>query len=329
VKPFSKDDNGGDIVETSFLAQGLITAIEYFKSGNEREKTLTEDFQKLLNEIEWNWYQNGEKVLFWHWSPEYKFEKNHRISGYNECLITYVMAASSPYYAIDPEAYHTGWAREGEIKSNEVYYDLPLELEHRGIEKGGPLFWAHYSYLGLNPRNLKDKYADYWRHNTNHVLINQKYCIENPLNYKGYGENCWGLTSSYSIRDYEKVINEGNEIPDYSGTDPMVGYSGHRPDMDISVISPTAALSSFPYAPDECMKAARFFYELGDNLMGPYGFYDAFSLEHNWFPKKYLAIDQGPIIVMIENYRSGLLWHLFMKNTDVKAGLDRLGFIYE
>ena len=326
VKPFSKKDNGGDIVETAFLVQGMIAVIEYFKNGNEGERVLSEKLTELWHGVEWDWYQHGQNVLFWHWSPEYEWEMHHEITGYNECIIAYILGAASPTHPIRPETYHEGWARNGNIASNEEYYGMPLELEHRNTRRGGPLFWAHYSYPGLNPRNLKDKYADYWRHNRNHVLINRQYCIENPQNFEGYGENCWGLTSSYSIRNYHELPEDTS----FTGTDPMVGYAGHKPDRDRSVIAPTAALSSFPYAPEESMKVARFFYEeLGDKLMGPYGFYDAFSLEYDWFPKKYLAIDQGPIVVMIENYRSGLLWDLFMKNEDVQNGLKKLSFTYE
>ncbi len=329
AKPFSQYDNGGDIVETAYLVQGLVAVKQYFRNGNEREQRLSARMDSLWKGVEWDWYQQGEDVLYWHWSPDYGWKMDHKITGYNECLITYVMGASSPTHPIEPSAYHEGWAGGGTIRSNAEAYGMPLELAHHNAPRGGPLFWAHYSYLGLNPRNLKDRYADYWRHNRNHVLINRSYCMENPHQFEGYGTSCWGLTSSYSIRDYRKMMEENDSIPDYSGKDPVVGYAGHRPGRDRSVIAPTAALSSFPYAPEECMEVARFFYEqLGDRLMGPYGFYDAFSLEYNWFPKKYLAIDQGPIVVMIENYRSGLLWDLFMADEDVRNGLERLGFTY-
>jgi hypothetical protein len=234
---------------------------------------------------------------------------NHQIRGYNECLITYVLGASSLTHPITTDAYHLGWARGGEIRGENYKYGLLLDMNHNGDrEYGGPLFWAHYSYLGLDPRNLKDDYSDYWQHNRNHTLINYHYCVENPHQFKGYGENCWGLTASYSLK----------------------GYAAHSPANDLGVISPTAALSSMPYTPEESLRAARYFYDsLGSELMGPYGFYDAFSIEEDWFPQRYLAIDQGPIIVMIENYRSGLLWDLFMKNREVQAGLDRLGFRYK
>ncbi len=168
----------------------------------------------------------------------------------------------------------------------------------------GPLFWAHYSYLGLNPKGLYDQYADYWKLTQNQAKIHYKYALDNPKNFKGYGPNLWGLTSSYSMK----------------------GYSGHRPDKDLGVISPTAALSSFPYTPKESMQMLKHLYEEKDTLIGKYGPYDAFSLQHNWYLPRYLAIDQGPIPVMIENYRSGLLWELFMGNQDVQSGLKKLGF---
>lgn len=309
VKAFSQRDNGGDLVETAYLVQGLLTVRQYLDPEDPVESGLQERITGLCEGVEWDWYQNGgEAVLYWHWSTEYEWEMNHQVRGYNECLITYVLAASSTTHPIAEEAYHEGWGRGGEIRGQNYKYDLLLDMNHNGsVEYGGPLFWSHYSYLGLDPRELRDAYSEYWQHNVNHTLIDYYHCIENPLNYKGYGENCWGLTASYSIR----------------------GYAAHSPARDLGVISPTAALSSFPYTPEESMKAARFFYDsLGTKLFGPYGFYDAFSLEHDWFPQRYLAIDQGPIVVMMENYRTGLLWDLFMKNEEVQNGLEKLGFSY-
>jgi len=308
VRPFSSDDNGGDLVETSFLFQGLLCVRQYFQNGNNREKKLAGKIDKLWKEVEWDWYRGENKgnVLIWHYSPNFAWKKNHKIQGYNECLVTYVLAASSPTFPISPEVYHEGWAKKGEIAGGPTKYGYELPLKHSGSPGyGGPLFWAHYSFMGLDPRGLKDKYADYWKNNQNQVLIDYQYCIENPKKYMGYDSCCWGLTASYSVK----------------------GYSAHKPENDRGVISPTAALASMPYAPKESLAAMRYFYEkLGDKLWGPYGFYDAFSLSEGWFPKKYLAIDQGPIIVMIENYRSGLLWKLFMSSSEVKQGLKKLGF---
>lgn len=309
VKPFSPDDDGADLVESAYLLQGLIAVKQYFIDGNEREKELSARIDKLWREVQWDFHQKeGEKVMYWHWSPNVGWKMNFAVKGYNECLIMYVLGASSPTHPIDPAAYHLGWARNGEIMGNHEKYGYTLKLNHNGaLEQGGPLFWAHYSYLGLDPRKLTDKYANYWEHNVAHTMINYQHCVANQQQFKGYGENCWGLTASYSIN----------------------GYDAHMPSNDKGVISPTAALSSFPYSPEESMRAARYFYEnLGEKLMGPFGFYDAFSETAGWFPQKYLAIDQGPIVVMIENYRTGLLWNLFMKDTDVQQGLQKLGFSY-
>lgn len=327
VKPFTPKDNGGDIVETAYLFQGLLAVKQYYLTSNSQEKLLANRIDKLWRGVEWSWYQNHKPVLYWHWSPNYAWQMNFPIEGYNECLIAYILGASSPTYPISPDAYHKGWARDGKIVGHHEKYGYTLVLNHNDSEEyGGPLFWSHYSYLGLDPRKLKDKYADYWKHNISHVMIDYRYCVENPLHFKGYGENCWGLTASYSIPEYEKVkVNR----PKFA-EDPEVGYEAHKPGVDHGVISPTAALSSFPYAPEEAVNACRYFYQnLGDRIMGEYGFYDAFSEEYGWYPKKYLAIDQGPVIVMIENYRSGLLWKLFMRDKDIQNGLKRLGFSYQ
>lgn len=308
VKPFSKNDNGGDLVETAYLVQGLLCARQYFKDGDVQEKALTKKIDSLWKGVEWDWYQNKKNVLYWHWSPDNQWTMNFALEGYNECLITYVLAASSPTHTIPATAYHNGWAQKGAIKNDSTHqqYGLHLALKHNGAQQfGGPLFWSHYSFLGLDPRNLKDTYADYWRNNVNHTLINYNYCVENPKNYKGYGPNCWGLTAGYSTKF----------------------YAAHSPTEDVSVISPTAALSSFPYTPNESKAAMRYFYDsLGSKIFGEYGFYDGFSEQENWTKPWYLAIDQGPIVVMMENQRSGLLWKLFMSCPEVQAGLTKLGF---
>lgn len=306
VVPFGQKDNGGDLVESSFLMSSLIIAREYFKNGNEQEKALAENIDKLWREMEFDWYQrDGQDVLYWHWSPEYGWEMNFPLEGYNECLITYILGASSPTHPIPASAYHKGWARSGGIVSDKKFMDLPLVLKYNGCETtGGPLFWAHYSYIGLDPRGLKDGYADYWELTRNHAKTDYLYCVSNPKGYKGYGENCWGLTASYSPK----------------------GYNAHSPANDLGVITPTAALSSFPYTPEESMRAAKYFYGKGDWLRGKYGFYDAFSETERWVTPRYLAIDQLTIAPMIENYRSGLLWRLFMGAPEIQDGLKKLGF---
>lgn len=300
---FSQYDDGADLVETALLFQGLLTARQYFNADNTTEKKLRDDITKLWEAVEWTWFQkDGENVLYWHWSPNVGWQMNLKIQGWNESLITYVLAASSPTYPISAEVYKQGWTRNGAFAENKTYYGYQLPL---GTNYGGPLFFSHYSFLGINPEGLTDQYADYWIQNENHTLINYNYCVNNPKGFSGYSKDCWGLTAS-----------DGND-----------GYSAHSPVNDKGVIAPTAALSSMPYTPEESMRALHFFYyKLGDKLWSDYGFVDAFNLSAQWFDNQYIAIDQGPIIIMLENYRTGLLWSLFMSDQEVKNGLKKIGF---
>lgn len=311
VIPFSTKDDGGDLVETSFFAQALIVVYEYYKNGTDDEALIAQKALGLWKEIEWSWYTHGDNVLYWHWSPNYTWDINLKINGFNECLITYILAASSPDHSITKDVYTKGWAASGSIVSSNTKYGLPLIVKHINAEEyGGPLFWSHYSFLALNPKGLSDEYVNYEEVVTNHIKINYAYCLENPLNYRDYGKNCWGLTSSYSV-------TESGELT----------YVAHHPKNDQGVISPTAALSSMPFTPEESLNALRYLYFLKDKLLGPAGFYDAFSPQNNYSAAKaYLAIDQGPIVIMIENYRSGLIWELFMSNADIQEGLTKLGF---
>jgi len=301
--PFGRKDDGSDLVESAYLFQGLLCARQYFDRDAAAEKNLRDQITWIWRDAEWNWHtREGRNVLTWHWSPNNGWSADAEIRGWNECLIAYVLAAASPTYPIAPNAYHKGWAQGRSFDNRRSYYDIELPL---GPDFGGPLFFSQYSFCGIDPRGLKDSYADYWRQNTRHTLINYEHCARNPYGHKGYGPSCWGLTAS----------------------DDPAGYASHSPSNDNGVISPTAALSSFPYAPEQAMRAARYFYEVvGEKIWGRFGFTDAFSESQNWYAKTYLAIDQGPIVAMIENYRTGMLWKLFMSDPDVRIGLKRLGF---
>ena len=302
---FSRKDDGADLVETSFLFQGLLCARQYFNSDDPAEKEFRGKLNWMWPDIEWNWFtREGQDVLYWHWSPNNGWAMNFAVRGFNECLIMYILAASSPNerYQVPASVYHRGWVISDFFKNGKKFYDIELPL---GFDYGGPLFFSHYSFLGLDPRGLKDRYADYWEQNRNHTLINRAYCIDNPKKYKGYGENCWGLTAS----------------------DTYNGYAAHSPLEDLGTITPTAALSAFPYTPEYSMQALKhFYYNLGDKIWSEYGFVDAFNETQDWYAGSHLAIDQAPIVVMIENYRSGLLWRLFMSCPEIKAGLKKLGF---
>jgi hypothetical protein len=296
--PFSPQDDGGDLVETAFLIAGLLCARQYFSD----DARLDADIDRLWHAVEWDWHTRGDSVLYWHWSPRHDWAMNHAIRGWNECLIAYVLAAASPTQPIAPEVYHRGWTDSPTFRNGKTYDGITLPL---GPPQGGPLFFAHYSFLGLDPRGLSDRYADYWAQNRAHALINRAHCIANPHKFAGYGANCWGLTACDGDR----------------------GYNAFAPDNDHGVIAPTAALASMPYTPAESMAALRHFYEdMGERLWRDRGFADAFNDSAGWVADSHLAIDQGPIVVMIENHRSSLLWQLFMSCPEIGAGLRRLGF---
>jgi hypothetical protein len=304
--PFSQYDDGGDLVETSFLIQGLLTAREYFNLENPDEINIRSLITGIWQNVEWSWYRrtNFSNFLYWHWSPNYAWQMNFRLTGYNETMITYLLAIASPTYPIPANLYYSGWASSNNYFINQTYYGYKLWV---GDPYGGPLFFAHYSFLGFDPRGIKDIYCNYFLNNRHHTLINRQYCITNPQGHAGYGPDTWGLTAS----------------------DNPWGYSAHEPySNDNGTISPTAALSSMPYTPEESISALKNFYRTYySNLWGEYGFKDAVNINQNWFANSYLAIDQGPIINMIENYRSSLLWNKFMANPEIQPMLDSIGFV--
>jgi hypothetical protein len=302
---FSQFDNGGDLVETAFLMQGLLSARQFFDANNASEKAIKEIITKLYEDVEWDFYsRNNSGVLYWHWSPDYAWQMNFPLRGYNEAMIVYILAIASPTHSVPASYWNTGWTSNANYKNGNSWYGHKLLV---GPAYGGPLFFAHYSFLGFDPRGIKNKDVNYFINNRNHTLINRGWCIANPLNHKGYSAECWGLTAS----------------------DNPFGYLAHEPgSRDNGTITPTAALSSMPYTPSESMDALRYFYFTeGEKLFGKYGFYDAFNAKVNWYADSYLAIDQGPIVCMIQNLRTELLWKQFMKNPEIKPALDAIGFV--
>ncbi len=320
---FDMFDNGGDLVETAFLMEGLLAARQYFNGPSDAEKNLYQRISHLWETIEWDWYRRSQDgdALFWHWSPEWTWRINHRLTGFNEAMITYLLAIASPTHGVPGDLYYTGWAgqskaateyragwsgtSEGERYENGHIYDgIKLDV---GVGSGGPLFFTHYSYMGFDPRGKRDRYTDYFINNRNIAKINLAYCIRNPGHFKGYGADTWGLTAS----------------------DDQTGYVTHSPDAmdDNGTITPTGALASFPYTPDASMAALKHFYrDLGDRVWGIYGPRDAFNLEHNWYSPIYMGLNQAPITVMIENYRTGLVWKNFMANPEITPMLEKIGF---
>ncbi|HEY0947554.1 MAG TPA: glucoamylase family protein [Opitutaceae bacterium] len=317
---FGKYDNGGDLVETAFMIQGLLAARQYFDRDNAHERELRDTITRLWREVEWDWYRKtpDSDVLYWHWSPDHGFHISHPLVGWNETMIIYLLAIASPTHPVPASLYHTGWAGTSERNiryrqtwsrttdgdryvNGKSYYGIKLEV---GCGSGSDLFFTHFSFMGFDPRGLRDRYTNYFENNRAIARINHAYCVENPRKFVGYGPACWGLSAG---------INGGGGRP--------------WPRDDNGTINVMASLASMPYTPEESMAALKHFYRnLGAKVWGIYGFHDGFNQTQNWFEEVYMALNQAPITVMIENHRSGLLWRLFMANPEIQPALDAIGF---
>lgn len=321
---FGGKDNGADLVETSFLFQGLLAARQYFDGDNQEEALIRSRIDRLWKEVEWSWFKQRDDspYLYWHWSPDQHWVINHPLIGWNETMITYMLAIMSPTHGVASGMYYSGWASQEKMahdyragwgmtedgsayKNGNTYYGIKLDV---GVSNGGPLFFTHYSFLGLDPHKVTDRYTNYFVNNRNIALINHRYCMQNQGGYAGYGYDCWGLTAS-------------DDAWTYHAREP-------QPYHDNGTMAPTGALASFPYTPSESMAALKNYYRnYGSFLWGEYGFRDAFNLSTNWVSPLYMGLNQGPVVVMIENYRTGLIWDLFMSHPDVKRGLEALDAI--
>ncbi len=323
---FGQYDNGGDLVETAFMIQALLAARQFFNRDGGAEMQIRARITALWEAVEWDWYRRSPdgEFLYWHWSPDFGWHINHPLIGWNETLIAYLLAIASPTHPVPASMYYSGWASTSETAqryrqtwgktthgyhyhNGNAYYGIPLAV---GVGSGGPLFFTHYSFLGFDPRGKRDRYADYFENNRAIARINRAYCAANPGNYRGYSQDFWGLSASH----------------DHSG------YLAHEPSprADNGTITPTAALASFPYTPDASMAALKhFYYDLGDKMWGIYGFCDAYNPTVNYVSNICMGLNQAPITVMIENYRSGLPWRLFMANPEITAMLERVGFVSE
>jgi hypothetical protein len=297
VIPFSKYDDGADIVETAFLMEGVLFAREYFSQQNPDEIAIRQTADKLWRDVEWDWFVNksGEiPAMIWHWSPHYGFKKNLYILGFNECQIVYVLALASPTHPIEAKSYWEGWESAG-YESESTQFGVHLELGSRP-STGPPLFETQFSYLGLDPHQLTFHGRSYFDHFRDFCLVQIRYAESKTNVYKGYGP-LWGITAS-------------------AGPD---GYMAFAPGIrDKGTLAPTAALSSMPYVPRESVACLMEMYQKhGSRLWGPFGFYDSFNFTRDWVARTYLCIDEGPIAPMIENYRSGMCWKTFMKCPEI------------
>ena len=305
---FGMVDNGADLVETSFLMEGLLAAREYFKGTTPKEGKLTDRITSLWEGVEWDWFlaPPAKDALYWHWSPDYSYYIANRLAGWNEVMITYLLAIASPTHGVPGSLYYTGWAGEAihnPYKNGTVHYGIKLDV---GQGTGGPIFFTHYSFLGYDPRHLRDRYANYFEHNRNQSLVNQAYCIENPSNRKGYGADTWGITA----------------------VDGPEGYSDFEPTpkREDGTIAPTGAISAFAYTPEQSLLALKHYYrDLGAQVWDIYGFRDSFNQQQNWYSGITMGLNQAPMAVMIENHRSELVWRSFMANPEVARMVKQIG----
>jgi exo beta-1,2-glucooligosaccharide sophorohydrolase (non-reducing end) len=319
---FGVFDNGGDLVETSFLMQGLLAARQYFRGTSEAERGLYERITRLWETVEWDWYRGPQPgdFIYWHWSAEWGWQIQHPLIGFNEVMITYLLAMSSPTHGIPADMYYSGWASQSQraiqyragwsgsadgdhYGNGHSYYGIKLDV---GVGTGGPLFFTHYSYFGFDPHALHDRFtSSYFDNNRNMALINRAYCEANPKHFEGYSADAWGLTAS----------------------DGPLGYVPHAPDdaSDRGTLTLTGALASFAYTPDASMAALKHYYrDLGAQLWDIYGPRDAYNPGQDWVSIIYMGLNQAPITVMVENYRTGLVWKSFMANPEIGGMLQRL-----
>lgn len=319
IAHFGKYDNGGDLIETAFLIQGLLAARQYFNADNANEKEIRDTITQFWRSVEWDWYrkQPNSDFLYWHWSPDYAFHISHPLIGWNESMIAYMLAIASPTHAVPASMYYTGWAGQSDaavryrrnwsrttqgdhFANGNTYFGHKLDV---GEGNGGELFFTHYSFLGFDPRNKRDKYTNYFNNNRSIALIHHDYAVANPRKRVGYGDNAWGFSAG---------INGGGR--------PL-------PRDDNGTITITASLTSFPYVPEEAMRALKHYYrDLGSKTWGIYGFRDGFNETENWFEDVNMGLNQAPIVVMIENHRTGLLWKMFMSNPEIDRALKAIGF---
>lgn len=293
---------GGDLLETSLLMQGLLMVRQYFDGGNAVETEVRDSINSFYSTIQFSNFTNGSGSLHWSWYPSQNGSGEFyelAIGGYNEALIAYILAMGAPNYSIPGSMYKTGWYKNGSIVSSKNNYGYPTSVSDPFYQ---PMFLSHYSMLSFDPQKMQDDHMFFWDHSVKHAMINRHYCVYEASSM-GYNERIWGLTASYSIE----------------------GYAAHSPANDLGVIAPTAALSSIPFTPYYSMQVLFGLKELNPEMYGSFGFYDAFSPITGWQSHRYLAIDQGPIAPMIENYRSGLLWNLFMQIPEIQKGLSAAG----
>lgn len=308
-------------IDTGLLMAGILSAQSYFDGEHETEKQIRAIADSLYLAIEWDWAMNNGQTMTMGWHPEKGFIES-RWKGYNEAMILYVLALGSPTHTIPAESW-TAWTSTYQWAN---YYGQ----EHVNF---GPLFGHQYSQMYIDFRGIydpymKDKGIDYFENSKRATYANRAYCMANPGHYTGYSSNVWGLTA---------CDGPGNSTK----ANPNVSFMGYHArgaaqyyNDDDGTITPTAAGGSMAFAPEICIPALQAMYEqYGDKIYTRYGFVDAFNLSikntdgsTGWIDTDHLGIDQGPILIQAENYRSELVWNLMKKNPYIINGLKKAGF---
>lgn len=309
-------------VDTGLLMMGILFARSYYDRGNETEKQIRSRSSQLLENIEWDFMMMPDTGMYANqismgWHPESGL---HQMgwSGYNEALFLYILAAGTGLE--NAKESYKSWLSTYKWKT-------PYEgLSHVAFP---PLFGHQFSHCFIDFRGLADEYMrekgiDYFENSRRATYVQRQYAIDNPHGWVGYDSLCWGITASDGPTD--RYNFDGREFLGYAGR----GTSG--PDynyFDDGTVAPYGPLSSLPFAPEIVFPTIRSINErLGERLWGKYGYYDSFNLTANWVNDDYIGIDQGPMLIMIENFRSGLVWNYVMKDPVIIEGLERLGFSY-
>lgn len=320
-------------VDTALLMMGVLFAQSYYDGDDPREKEIREIADTLYRRVDWTWLQQRDPLISMGWFPESGFI-SHDWMGYNEAMMLYVLALGSPTHAVSPDAW-TVWTR---TYNNDwgVYYGQ----EYLSF---GPMFAHQYSHVWIDFRDIQDQYMrergiDYFLNSRRAVLAQREYAIANPMKWKDYGENVWGLTASDGPQNTEQEYRgEQRQFRHYSSRG-----AGLRENFDDGTIAPTAAVASLVFAPEVVIPATEEMHKrYGDFIYSSYGFLDSFNPSFNydiplktgrvvpgrgWVSSDYIGIDQGPILTMIANYRNEFVWNVMKKNKYIRTGLERAGF---
>ncbi|HEX5111697.1 MAG TPA: glucoamylase family protein [Saprospiraceae bacterium] len=316
-------------IDSGLLMAGILSSMSYFDQDNETERLIRMTADSLFRRVEWNWMMNDSNRMWMGFHPEEVMGKNHGFipaewKGYNEAMVLLIMAMGSPTYPVSGDAWKK-WCSTYTWATFEGQDNIQFD----------PLFGHQYSHVWIDFRNIQDDYIrskgiDYFGNSMRATMSNRAYCIRNPLGAVGYNENCWGLTACDGPYNTTMTLN-GKE---WKFFDYRARGACSIQVVDDGTIAPTAAGGSYAFTPDLSDAALKYMWTTYyHDLVGEYGFKDAFNLtyvtdEHpnGWFDIDYLGIDQGPILLMIENHRTGLIWEVMKKNPYIIAGLKKAGF---